>query len=1526
VSVGHKRKPPIAPGIDATFETVPAAKGLIALIDEHVLVLPPEERELVRTIIKVWSESGDDEILAEARSRDYIGGHMPVDPHTFLTDPYFLGDFAKAIYPKWRADLEYVLDPKNQIEQWALVGAQGTGKCRKKSASITLWGGQVVTAEALVGKSFALPTLLNGKVRKARAWAEWNRIEPTFTLETHTGKLAEANSDHPFWVTPRLDDVSESTRLGRRMKLGPAGWQKLKNISPGDLVAIPDSLPVFGTKPLPDHEVKLLAYLIGDGSLSTSNIRFTQTSGPQLFEFLACVKKADAVAINYAPMQYRIVGQVRTIRHHYPGSNPILNLVREHGLEGKLSKEKRIPSTIFVLPKQQLALFLSRLYSTDGWAHYRPKQNGRGSEIGYCTASHGLAMDLMRLLLRFGLHPVLTYRRVSSSKDGLKKFNAWTLTLRAHDQIRRFASEIGIFGKEKALTKIVEHSNRWLNFPRKRKLLKGTKKSIARPCYIPWMYRNALPGTRWEYVQAVTPGPTDMTVAIETESHTFLTEFYEHNTTVALAAQTYKLYRLSCLKDPQRYYSLDPTAEIYFGMFTLNKEKANDVLYNKFHKILEQSNYFKERFPFRKRRKGPMVSGRLQEQLQESEWVYELLFPRNLHVISGSQTAHALSVDLFSCLLDEMNWRRKKSLRPEEDVNSAVTLYEQVLNRITGRFMSHGIKPGLLCVVSSKRATTDFTDGLVARMRKEPEHCFVSDYPLWEVKPGKYSTEKFHVFVGGSYGESHIIKDEDLHKYDLKAKNIVSPPVDFLPDFKRSINSAIRDIGGISTVPYSLLFENEEIILQNIDSTRKSPFRIDEIPLGLKTAQSLDFWFDATAATFHDGYTRKPRWHSNAPRFIHVDLSKNRNATGLSMLCPHGSKKIISMTPDRKQAVAFVPQIWVDFTIRIIAPEGDEIDYDKIRQFIVYLRRVGYPIQAVSFDQFQCLAKGTLINTARGLIPIEEVQIGDVVASRSGPRRVQRTWIFGKKDTLKIITRDGEIIEGTGKHRIEVSKKHFQRNSGPVEHEWEWKRLDELKPNDIVRMVEDPIPFEDRPESSLSVEIEPYIHGNQRLNRDAVKEILQQRANGANLETIAWNFSIAQATVSAITRKKIHVAEKKPLDVWKAPSTLTPKLAEWMGLIWGDGHIGERHVNLTVTKEEAEDALHVHHELFGFFPAFHQRSEKTFGEIRLNSMRLVRWLNANTLVKPFIPDSVLRGSRAAQAAFLRGLFAADGSVSKDIGQVTLSTKHAKLAKQVMVLLRTEFGIASHLTLIRGTGGGCVPYSKGRHQYVVQIRGSRKTFLEQIGFSYQRKAALLAMHVNRPGRRIFSRVAKIKPSQAQVYDLQVEDDPSYTANGFISHNSVDSMQLLTKTGFTTNYTSVDRSDLPYVNLRNACSQKRLNIYRYEPLIHELRNLIHDLERSKVDHPDTDVSGGPGSKDVSDSLCGAYTTCAQAVAALKPTTAIPHPVHIGQHETDTEPSEKVTAMFKALGIIPTVTGSPADAFATADVDLNPRKLPE
>ena len=118
------------------------------------------------------------------------------------------------------------------------------------------------------------------------------------------------------------------------------------------------------------------------------------------------------------------------------------------GLWGKGAHGKFVPAPVFRLPKEQLALFLNRLFATDGWATVLATGQ---SQLGYATVSEQLGRQVQHLLLRFG---VITKRRRREMKGPHGTVLAWQLDITDPGSIQTFITEIGIFSKEAALERV----------------------------------------------------------------------------------------------------------------------------------------------------------------------------------------------------------------------------------------------------------------------------------------------------------------------------------------------------------------------------------------------------------------------------------------------------------------------------------------------------------------------------------------------------------------------------------------------------------------------------------------------------------------------------------------------------------------------------------------------------------------------------------------------------------------------------------------------------------------------------------------------------------------------------------------------------------------------------------------------------------------------------------------------------------------------------------------------------------------
>jgi replicative DNA helicase len=140
--------------------------------------------------------------------------------------------------------------------------------------------------------------------------------------------------------------------------------------------------------------------------------------------------------------------------------NALRRWLEELGLWGRAAKDKFLPDVVYRATREELALFLNRLFATDGWATVLASGQ---SQLGYCTVSEKLARQVQHLLLRFGV--VAALRERSVKYDGARR-QAFQLNITEPGSIRAFVEGIGIFGKETAIRRVagaLEGSGRHAN-------------------------------------------------------------------------------------------------------------------------------------------------------------------------------------------------------------------------------------------------------------------------------------------------------------------------------------------------------------------------------------------------------------------------------------------------------------------------------------------------------------------------------------------------------------------------------------------------------------------------------------------------------------------------------------------------------------------------------------------------------------------------------------------------------------------------------------------------------------------------------------------------------------------------------------------------------------------------------------------------------------------------------------------------------------------------------------------------------
>jgi replicative DNA helicase len=327
-------------------------------------------------------------------------------------------------------------------------------------------------------------------------------FKPTFKVVTALGHEIEATAVHPL--------------------LTVTGWKKVQDLQSGDRIAVPRSLPFFGTQELPEHEVKALAYFLSDGGTTNRTPRFTNVNPTIVADFKSAMSQfpqvtvrgnnsggtramsytvareagsaaqqrqvwsaefaraaatqphmmqaiAKAVGVSASTLSHWRSGacmpkrQTAVLLHQsnaafplpttYSQENPVTLLLKKHGIQSKLAREKSVPEAIFTLSKPQIALFLNRIFSCDGTAHLSVCGGAALPCVSYSTVSFQLAEDVQHLLRRFGILARCRKRQVRYN-GALRP--AYEVELRGSADILTFAREIGILGKERQLQKVVQ--------------------------------------------------------------------------------------------------------------------------------------------------------------------------------------------------------------------------------------------------------------------------------------------------------------------------------------------------------------------------------------------------------------------------------------------------------------------------------------------------------------------------------------------------------------------------------------------------------------------------------------------------------------------------------------------------------------------------------------------------------------------------------------------------------------------------------------------------------------------------------------------------------------------------------------------------------------------------------------------------------------------------------------------------------------------------------------------------------------
>lgn len=402
-------------------------------------------------------------------------------------------------------------------------------------------------------------------------------------------------------------------------------------------------------------------------------------------------------------------------------------------------------------------------------------------------------------------------------------------------------------------------------------------------------------------------------------------------TSTAVSMMCYMTYLLMCYRNPQRYFGLKEVSRATIAFANLTKDLATSVAYREYHDTLIKSPWF-------------MRHGTKNNSSTKPIFIPE---GNQIEIVAASDSAHLLGMQLWACIMDEVNFSRAGIKDISKSKTHMKQMYDTANARITGTFKLGGKIYGKMFTCSSKNTDNDYlSEHIEKQLDAGNTHMYLFDKPQWEVLPSyRFGTEKFHITVGDRYKRGFVIPDENddpahLAEYEAEGYRVLEVPSDYKPNFRSDYDIALRDIAGISVVG-SMGFITQEMITPNISENRKNPFFMDYYEIGVQDNDTLE-------RNFHPEVVAPEL--KRLPMNIHIDFAEVSDHIGIAGGVQDGTKNIVDPLTTKKITMPFFREI---FQVAIGAPRGDRMSFQKVINFIVWLKKNGFNIGIISTDQYQ---------------------------------------------------------------------------------------------------------------------------------------------------------------------------------------------------------------------------------------------------------------------------------------------------------------------------------------------------------------------------------------------------------------------------------------------------------------------------------------------------------------------------------------------------------------------------------------------
>lgn len=442
-----------------------------------------------------------------------------------------------------------------------------------------------------------------------------------------------------------------------------------------------------------------------------------------------------------------------------------------------------------------------------------------------------------------------------------------------------------------------------------------------------------------------------------------------------------------------------------------------------------------------------------------------------------------------------------------------------------------------------------------------------------------------------------------------------------------------------------------------------------------------------------------------------------------------------------------------------------------------------------------CVNAGTLIYTNRGLIPIEDIKIGDSVYTHDGTLKpVLKTFKYpvNKNEELyhiRCFYGDSFGNAYTGNHKIFAVKAKKETDASKlasgnkysdlINREPQWIEAKDLEVGDLVAFPKVDVDICGIEKYDLSNYInnncnvlddliEEKCYGNRKdkmslhrvsretgLSRDAIKNFINNKASNTTEKIInKW-----------LSENKFNVDDIRPqlnIKRYSKYLNLDEKTLYFLGYMTGNGWVRSKNQEVGVcfnSKNIKEDMLKYVFEKYGF-QFIKQKSHNAEVVIYvcyssvLKNFFLDFWKGYNfTAQTKVFPKEIFGLSENLKKAFINGLWDSDGSHK---GKSKFSSTSFKLISDLKLLL-------SSLNIPNGM------FFRPKH-YTENCNGKNSGDSWQITVPHN-FSKITRKCGESSDNYILKRIYKIENEKSDyVYDISVKDNHSYLTSNFVAHNS------------------------------------------------------------------------------------------------------------------------------------------------------------